>query len=92
MRYLLGWFEAKHELGLENLALGHQIGLLRRQVHKLTCRPSQGWLTFLRNHAGAISPMDFLVVPTVTCGLFYVLVVITHMTSSNCRAWNTRNG
>ena len=35
MRYLLGWFEAKHELGLENLALGHQIGLLRRQVHKL---------------------------------------------------------
>jgi hypothetical protein len=181
LRYLLGWFQAKHELGLENLALRHQIGVLRRQVHKprlqgkdrlfwvvlkgwwpnwraalMICqpetvigwqqagfrmfwrwksrhrggrprkdaalielirrmwtvnptwgsprirdelaklglqastatirkyrpksrrRPSQGWLTFLRNHAGAISAMDFFVVPMVTCRLLYVLVVITH--------------
>ena len=181
LRYLFGWFQAKHELGLENLALRHQIGVLRRQVHKprlqgkdrlfwvvlkrgwpswraalMICqpetvigwqqagfrmfwrwksqhrggrprkdaalielirrmwtvnptwgsprirdelaklglqastatirkyrpksrrRPSQGWLTFLRNHAGAISAMDFFVVPTVTCRLLYVLVVITH--------------
>jgi len=29
--------------------------------------PSQGWRTFLQNHAGGIAAMDFFVVPTVTC-------------------------
>jgi putative transposase len=41
-------------------------------------RPSQGWRTFLRNHAGAIAAIDFFVVPTVTCRLLYVLIVLTH--------------
>jgi transposase InsO family protein len=39
---------------------------------------SQGWRTFLDNHAGAIAAMDFFVVPTVTCRLLYVLVIMTH--------------
>jgi hypothetical protein len=41
-------------------------------------RPSQSWRTFLQNHAGAIVAMDFFVVPTVTCRLLYVLVVMNH--------------
>jgi hypothetical protein len=181
LRYLLSWLQAHHELGLENIALRHQITLLQRQVRKprLKCQdrvfwvvlkrawpkwraavmifqpetviawqragfrifwrwksgrrrgrpgkdpalvllirqmwaanptwgsprirdelaklglhastatirkyrphtrsqPSQGWRTFLRNHAGTIAALDFFVVPTVTCRLLYVLLVITH--------------
>ena len=181
LRYLLSWLRAHHELGLENLALRHQIQVLRRPAHKPRVqgtdrlfwvvlkrawphwrrallivepetviawqraafrrfwrwksrrrsgrpaidpelvqlirrmwsanptwgsprirdelaklglqastatirkyrpksrrRPSQGWRTFLRNHAGTIAALDFFVVPTVTGRLLYVLVVLTH--------------
>ena len=36
------------------------------------------WLTFLRNHRGAIAAMDFFVVPTVTFRLVYVWFAIDH--------------
>jgi hypothetical protein len=29
--------------------------------------PSQGWKTFLRNHAPDIAAMDLFVVPTIVC-------------------------
>ena len=38
--------------------------------------PSQGWLTFLRNHAPNIAAMDLFVVPTVGFDLLYVLVIV----------------
>src|SRR2546429_3408350 len=38
--------------------------------------PSQGWRTFLRNHAAAISAMDLFVVPTIGFDLLYVLVIV----------------
>jgi transposase InsO family protein len=37
---------------------------------------SQGWLTFLRNHAPNIAAMDLFVVPTAGFDLLYVLVII----------------
>jgi putative transposase len=40
--------------------------------------PSQTWCTFLRNHVGQIIAADFFVVPTVTCRLVFVLVLIAH--------------
>jgi hypothetical protein len=36
------------------------------------------WLTFLRNHRGAIAAMDFFVVPTVTFRLLCVWFAIDH--------------
>jgi hypothetical protein len=51
---------------------------IREYRAKLARRPSQSWRTFLQNHAGAIVAMDFFVVPTVTCRLLYVLVVMNH--------------
>jgi hypothetical protein len=36
--------------------------------------PSQGWRTFLRNHAPDIAAMDLFVVPTIGFDLLYVLV------------------
>src|ERR1700747_759249 len=38
--------------------------------------PSQGWRTFLRNHAPEIAAMDFFVVPTIGFGLLYAFVIV----------------
>jgi putative transposase len=39
---------------------------------------SQTWRTFLRNHIGQIAAADFFVVPTATCRLLFVLVILAH--------------
>jgi transposase InsO family protein len=38
--------------------------------------PSQGWKTFLRNHAPHITAIDMFVVPTIGFKLLYALVII----------------
>jgi transposase InsO family protein len=38
--------------------------------------PSQGWRTFLRNHAPNIASMDLFVVPTIGFGLLYAFVIV----------------
>src|ERR1700751_868776 len=38
--------------------------------------PSQGWRTFLRNHAPEIAAMDFFVVPTMGFGLLHAFVIV----------------
>ena len=40
--------------------------------------PSQGWLTFLRNHAEGIAAIDLFVVPTIGFRLLFGLVILTH--------------
>jgi hypothetical protein len=40
--------------------------------------PSQGWKTFLRNHADGIAAMDLIVVPTVSFRLLYGLLIMGH--------------
>jgi hypothetical protein len=51
----------------ELLKLGVDVG--QTTVAKYMARrrqlPSQGWKTFLRNHADGIAPMDLFVVPTI---------------------------
>jgi transposase InsO family protein len=52
--------------------------------------PSQGWKTFLRNHAPDIGAIDLFVVPTVGFRLLYGLVIITlqrrHLVWTNATA------
>jgi len=38
--------------------------------------PSQGWCTFLRNHAPDIAAMDLFIAPTIGFELLYVLVIV----------------
>jgi hypothetical protein len=38
--------------------------------------PSQGWRTFLHNHAPKIAAMDFFVVPTIGFDLLYAFVIV----------------
>jgi transposase InsO family protein len=40
--------------------------------------PSQTWRTFLENHATQLMAADFFVVPTATCRLLFVLVILAH--------------
>ena len=40
--------------------------------------PSQGWKTFLRNHADGIAAMDLFVVPTISFRLLYGLLILGH--------------
>jgi transposase InsO family protein len=40
--------------------------------------PSQGWRTFLRNHADGIASMDLFVVPTISFRLLYGLLIMQH--------------
>jgi transposase InsO family protein len=40
--------------------------------------PSQGWKTFLRNHADGIVSMDLFVVPTFSFKLLYGLLILRH--------------
>jgi hypothetical protein len=40
--------------------------------------PSQTWRTFLTNHLGQIVAADFFVVPTATCRILFVLVLLAH--------------
>src|ERR1700761_9823961 len=64
----------------ELLKLGIEIG--QTSVAKYMARrrgpPSQGWKTFLRNHAGGIAAMDLFVVPTISFRLLYGLLIMRH--------------
>lgn len=40
--------------------------------------PSQGWKTFLYNHADGIAAMDMFVVPTISFRLLYGLLIMAH--------------
>jgi len=61
----------------ELLKLGIIIG--QTSVAKYMARgrgpPSQGWKTFLRNHADGIAAMDLFVVPTISFRLLYGLLI-----------------
>jgi hypothetical protein len=62
------------------LKLGIDIG--QTSVAKYMVRrrapPSQGWKTFLRNHADGIAAMDLFVVPTISFRLLYGLLIVRH--------------
>jgi transposase InsO family protein len=64
----------------ELLKLGIDIG--QTSVAKYMARrrkpPSQGWKTFLRNHADGIAAMDLFVVPTISFRLLYGLLIMGH--------------
>jgi len=64
----------------ELLKLGIDIGQTSLAKYAVRRRgpPSQGWKTFLRNHANEIAAMDLFVVPTVSFRLLYGLLIMGH--------------
>jgi hypothetical protein len=64
----------------ELLKLGIDVGQTSVAKYMVTRRgpPSQGWKTFLHNHAGCIAAMDLFVVPTISFRLLYGLLIVGH--------------
>jgi transposase InsO family protein len=64
----------------ELLKLGIDVG--QTSVAKYMARhrhpPSQGWRTFLLNHADGIASIDLFVVPTISFRLLYGLLILRH--------------
>jgi transposase/transposase InsO family protein len=64
----------------ELLKLGIDVGQTTVAKYMVRGRrpPSQGWKTFLRNHADGIASMDLFVVPTISFQLLYGLLILQH--------------
>jgi transposase InsO family protein len=62
----------------ELLKLGFEVAQSSVAKYMVKCSgpPSQGWRTFLRNHAPDIAAMDLFAVPTISFGLLYALVIV----------------
>jgi putative transposase len=64
----------------ELLKLGFDVS--ERTISRLMPRrrtpPSQTWRTFLENHLGSTVAIDFFAVPTLTCRILFVFVVLAH--------------
>jgi hypothetical protein len=60
--------------------LGIDIGQTSVAKYMIRTRrpPSQGWKTFLRNHADGIAAMDLFVVPTASFRVLYGLLIMGH--------------
>jgi len=62
----------------ELLKLGFEIAqsTVAKYMVKRHGAPSQGWRTFLRNHAPDIAAMDLFVVPSIGFNLLYTLIIV----------------
>jgi transposase InsO family protein len=62
----------------ELLKLGFEVAQSSVAKYKVKRRgpPSQGWRTFLHNHAPDIAAMDLFVVPTIGFDLLYAFVIV----------------
>jgi hypothetical protein len=88
---LRGLVSSRIALHLEVLALRHQLQVLQRsRPRRLRLMKADRWLwawlstswpawrMFLTNHLHQIAAADFFVVPTATCRLLFVLVILAH--------------
>ena len=64
----------------ELLKLGIDVGqtTVAKYMAKHRRPPTQGWRTFLYNHADGIASMDLFVVPTISFRLLYGLLILQH--------------
>jgi transposase InsO family protein len=64
----------------ELLKLGIDVGqtTVAKYMAKTRRPPSQGWKTFLVNHADGIASMDLFVVPTLSFRLLYGFLILRH--------------
>src|SRR6266404_3451782 len=62
----------------ELLKLGFEVAQssVAKYMVKRRAPPSQGWRTFLRNHAPDIAAMDLFVVPTIGFDLLYAFIIV----------------
>ncbi|SDS84327.1 integrase core domain-containing protein [Bradyrhizobium canariense] len=84
LRVLIRWMSVENPLwGAprihgELLKLGFEVAQssVAKYMVKWRAPPSQGWPTFLHNHAPDIAAMDLFVVPTIRFDLLYALLIV----------------
>jgi hypothetical protein len=64
----------------ELLELGIDVGqaTVAKYMARRRMPPSQGWKTFLRNHADGIASMDLFLVSTISFRLLYGFLILQH--------------
>ena len=64
----------------ELLKLGIDVGqtTVAKYMPRVKRPPSQGWMTFLHNHANGIAAMDLFVIPTMSFRLLFGLLILRH--------------
>src|SRR6266699_561898 len=64
----------------ELLKLGIDVGqtTVAKYMARRRLPPSQGWKTFLRNHADGVASMDLFLVPTISFRLLYGFLILHH--------------
>src|ERR1700737_3806252 len=74
------WRWKSRRVGGELLMLGIKVAesTVGRYMVRRRRPPSQGWRTFLRNHAAGIASLDLFVVRTISFRLLYGLVILRH--------------
>ena len=72
----------RESLTLDHFALRHQLQVLSRGRKRpvVKNRERQDWKTFLKNHAHEIVSRDFLTVPTITCQMRYMFLMVENST------------
>ena len=60
----------------ELLKFGFEVVSVAKYMIKRCSPPSQGWLTFLRNHAPDIAAMDLFVTPTIGFDVLYAFIIV----------------
>jgi hypothetical protein len=62
----------------ELLKLGFEVAqsTVARYMCRHSRRPSQGWRTFLSNHADGIAAINLFVLPTIAFQILYCLVIV----------------
>ena len=60
--------------------LGYRISerTVSRWMPRKSGKPSQTWMTFLRNHVGQMVSVDFFTVPTIQLRVLYVFFILAH--------------
>src|SRR6266436_8517167 len=64
--------------GWRNRSWRHSQSTVARYMCRRFGPPSQGWRTFLGNHAQGIAAVDLFVLPTVAFQILYCLVILRH--------------
>jgi hypothetical protein len=71
----------------ELLKLGIDIGQMAKYMARRRDPPSQGWRTFLRNHADGFAATDMFVVPTISFRLLYGLMIMGAWPTADSMVW-----
>ena len=84
LRALIRQMSTENHFGVRRASTGELLKLgfsvaqstVAKYMVKRCGSPSQGWLTFLRNHAPDIAAMDLFVVPTIGFRMLYGFVIV----------------